>query len=65
MDDTKPDTSRSVPEHLTDEQRIPILPVCIEARVGNEERQAIDNIAAAGYPGVQFRANAVTDFKPA
>src|ERR1700759_2471471 len=32
---------------------------------GNEERQAIDDIAAAGYPGVQFRANAVTDFKPA
>jgi inosose dehydratase len=31
---------------------------------GNEERQAIDDIAAAGYPGVQFRANAVTDFKP-
>ena len=32
---------------------------------GNEERQAIDDIAAAGYPGVQFRANAVTNFKPA
>jgi inosose dehydratase len=32
---------------------------------GNEERQAIDDIAAVGFPGVQFRANAVTDFKPA
>ena len=32
---------------------------------GNEERQAMDDIAAAGYPGIQFRANAVTDFKPA
>jgi inosose dehydratase len=32
---------------------------------GNEERQAIDDIAAAGFPGIQFRANAVTDFKPA
>ncbi len=32
---------------------------------GNEERQAIDDIAALGFPGIQFRANAVTDFKPA
>ena len=32
---------------------------------GNEERQAMDDIAAAGYPGIQFRANAVTEFKPA
>jgi len=32
---------------------------------GNEERQAVDDIAAAGFRGVQFRANAVTDFKPA
>src|SRR5271163_1943138 len=32
---------------------------------GNEERQAIDDISAVGYPGIQFRANAVTDFKPA
>jgi inosose dehydratase len=32
---------------------------------GNEERQAVDDVAAAGYPGIQFRANAVTDFKPA
>jgi len=32
---------------------------------GNEERQAIIDIAAAGYAGVQFRANAVQDFKPA
>ena len=31
----------------------------------NEERQAADDIAAVGFPGVQFRANAVTDFKPA
>jgi inosose dehydratase len=31
---------------------------------GNEERQAIDEIAALGFPGIQFRANAVTDFKP-
>jgi inosose dehydratase len=31
---------------------------------GNEERQAIDDIAAVGFPGIQFRANAVTDFKP-
>ena len=30
----------------------------------NAERQAIDDIAAAGFAGVQFRANAVTDFKP-
>jgi inosose dehydratase len=30
---------------------------------GNEERQAVDDIAALGYPGIQFRANAVTDFK--
>jgi inosose dehydratase len=32
---------------------------------GNEERQAIDDIAAVGFRGIQFRANAVTDFKPA
>jgi inosose dehydratase len=32
---------------------------------GNEERQAIDDIAAVGFPGIQFRANAVADFKPA
>ncbi len=32
---------------------------------GNEERQAIDDITAVGFPGTQFRANAVTDFKPA
>jgi len=32
---------------------------------GNEERQAIEDIAAVGYSGVQFRANAVDDFKPA
>jgi inosose dehydratase len=32
---------------------------------GNEERQAIDDIAAVGFPGIQFRGNAVTEFKPA
>jgi inosose dehydratase len=32
---------------------------------GNEERQAVDDIAAAGFHGIQFRANAVADFKPA
>jgi inosose dehydratase len=32
---------------------------------GNEERQAIDDISAVGFEGIQFRANAVTDFKPA
>jgi inosose dehydratase len=31
---------------------------------GNEERQAIDDIAALGFPGIQFRATAVTEFKP-
>ena len=30
-----------------------------------DERKAIVDIAAAGYAGVQFRGNAVTDFKPA
>ena len=32
---------------------------------GNEERQAIDDISSVGYPGIQLRANAVTDFKAA
>jgi inosose dehydratase len=32
---------------------------------GADERQAIEDIAAVGYPGIQFRANALTDFKPA
>ncbi len=32
---------------------------------GNKERQAIDDIAAVGFAGIQFRANAVTDFAPA
>ena len=32
---------------------------------GNEERQAIDDIAAVGYRGIQLRANVLTDFKPA
>jgi inosose dehydratase len=32
---------------------------------GTDERKAIEDIAAAGYPGVQFRANAVTDFQSA
>lgn len=31
---------------------------------GNEERQAVDDIAAVGFAGIQFRANALTDFKP-
>lgn len=32
---------------------------------GKEERQAIDDIASLGFPGIQFRADAVTEFKPA
>ncbi len=32
---------------------------------GEDELQAIDDIAAVGFPGIQFRANAVTEFKPA
>jgi inosose dehydratase len=32
---------------------------------GNEERQAVDDISAVGFRGIQFRANAVADFKPA
>lgn len=32
---------------------------------GNEEKQAVDDISATGYQGVQFRANALTEFKPA
>ena len=32
---------------------------------GNEERQAIDDISAVGYTGIQLRANALDDFKPA
>jgi inosose dehydratase len=32
---------------------------------GEEERQAIDDIASVGFKGIQFRANALTDFKPA
>jgi inosose dehydratase len=31
---------------------------------GKEERQAIDDISAVGYEGIQFRMDAVTDFKP-
>jgi inosose dehydratase len=31
---------------------------------GNEERQAIDDISSVGFRGIQFRANALTDFKP-
>ena len=31
---------------------------------GAEERQAIDDIAALGYAGIQMRNNAVTDFRP-
>ena len=32
---------------------------------GKDERQAIDDISAAGFPGIQFRVNAVADFKAA
>lgn len=32
---------------------------------GKDERGAIDDIAALGFPGIQFRADALTDFKPA
>jgi inosose dehydratase len=32
---------------------------------GDNERQAIDDISSLGFPGIQFRNNAVTDFKPA
>ncbi|MDR3725655.1 MAG: sugar phosphate isomerase/epimerase [Terracidiphilus sp.] len=32
---------------------------------GEAERQAIDDIAAIGFAGIQLRANAVTEFKPA
>lgn len=31
---------------------------------GRDERQAIDDISALGFPGIQFRANAVTEFDP-
>jgi inosose dehydratase len=31
---------------------------------GKEERQAIDDISSTGYDGVQFRIEAVTEFKP-
>jgi inosose dehydratase len=30
-----------------------------------EEKQAIEDISALGYPGIQFRIDAVTEFKPA
>jgi len=32
---------------------------------GKEEKQAIDDISALGYAGIQFRIDAVTEFKPA
>ena len=32
---------------------------------GKEQRQAADDIAAAGFSGVQFRVDATTEFKPA
>jgi inosose dehydratase len=32
---------------------------------GDEERQAIQDIADVGYSGIQFRVNAVSEFKPA
>jgi inosose dehydratase len=28
------------------------------------DRQAIEDIAAVGYPGIQIRANAIAEFKP-
>jgi inosose dehydratase len=31
---------------------------------GKEERQAVDDISAVGYEGVQFRIDATTEFKP-
>jgi inosose dehydratase len=31
---------------------------------GKEEKQAIDDISALGYAGIQFRIDAVTEFKP-
>jgi inosose dehydratase len=32
---------------------------------GKQERQAIDDISALGFPGIQFRDNAVKEFQPA
>lgn len=32
---------------------------------GNAERQAVEDIASAGYRGIQLRANVLTDFQPA
>ncbi|HLJ88418.1 MAG TPA: sugar phosphate isomerase/epimerase [Candidatus Angelobacter sp.] len=32
---------------------------------GNSEKQAMEDIASAGYRGIQFRANATKDFQPA
>ena len=32
---------------------------------GKEEKQAIHDIAAVGFAGVQFRAEAVAEFQPA
>jgi inosose dehydratase len=31
---------------------------------GAAERQAVDDISAVGFPGIQFRIDAVTEFKP-
>lgn len=31
---------------------------------GDKERQCIDDVAASGFRGIQFRANAVKDFQP-
>lgn len=31
---------------------------------GKDERQAIDDISSLGYPGIQMRNNAVSEFKP-
>jgi inosose dehydratase len=32
---------------------------------GKEERQAVDDISSVGYQGIQFRGEALTEFKPA
>ena len=31
---------------------------------GKAERQAVDDIAAVGYAGIQFRGEALTEFQP-
>ena len=36
---------------------------CAAITWGGQDRQAIDDIAALGFPGIQLRANAVTEFR--